>query len=46
MWSFTVVKGGAGLEVKVDRGNGTVVEIERKWADDHGGDRTDERDDD
>ncbi|MFU8870330.1 PepSY domain-containing protein [Micromonospora sp. SL4-19] len=40
VWSVKIVKGDTRYEVKVDRGDGTVVETERKRADDHGGDRT------
>ncbi|MBM0226645.1 hypothetical protein DKT69_11890 [Micromonospora sicca] len=50
VWSVKIGKGGILLEVKVDRANGAVVEIERKRADDHSGDgtrtRTDDRTDD
>ncbi|MFE9653319.1 PepSY domain-containing protein [Micromonospora sp. NPDC006431] len=42
MWSVKVAKGGTTYEVKVDRGDGTVVEIEQRRADDgrRGDDRT------
>ncbi|MEU2611272.1 PepSY domain-containing protein [Micromonospora sp. NPDC007271] len=39
VWSVKVVKGATRYEVKVDRGDGTVVETERERADDRGGDR-------
>ncbi|MFD2764374.1 PepSY domain-containing protein [Micromonospora eburnea] len=40
VWSVKVVDGGIRHEVKVDRGNGAVVEAERERTDDHGGART------
>ncbi|MCW3815514.1 PepSY domain-containing protein [Micromonospora sp. DR5-3] len=39
VWSVKVAKGGTTYEVKVDRGDGTVVEVERKLVDDRGRDR-------
>ncbi|GAB3248949.1 PepSY domain-containing protein [Micromonospora halotolerans] len=51
VWSVKVVRGGTTHEIKVDRADGTVVEIERRTADgsrtrdrddDHGGDRSDD----
>ncbi|MFU8854241.1 PepSY domain-containing protein [Micromonospora sp. SL1-18] len=38
VWSVEVVKGAVRYEVKVDRGDGTVVETERERTDDRGGD--------
>ncbi|MFE9691497.1 hypothetical protein [Micromonospora sp. NPDC005806] len=35
VWSVKVARAGVTYEVKVDRGDGTVVEVERKRADDH-----------
>ncbi|MFE9202028.1 PepSY domain-containing protein [Micromonospora sp. NPDC007230] len=42
VWSVKVAKDGTTYEVKVDRGDGTVVEIEQRRADDgrRGDDRT------
>jgi hypothetical protein len=49
VWSVKVARAGTTYEVKVDRGDGTVVEVERRTADgsrphdrgdDHGGDRS------
>ncbi|WP_192579861.1 PepSY domain-containing protein [Micromonospora sp. AMSO31t] len=49
VWSVKVVRAGATYEIKVDRGDGSVVEVERRTADgsrthdrndDHGGDRS------
>ncbi|SCG39189.1 PepSY domain-containing protein [Micromonospora inositola] len=40
VWSVKIVQGGTAYEVKVDRADGAVLEIEREPADDHGGDRT------
>ncbi|MFG2056766.1 PepSY domain-containing protein [Micromonospora sp. NPDC048930] len=37
VWSVKVVRAGVTYEVKVDRGDGTVVEVERKRTDDRGG---------
>lgn len=37
VWSVKVVKGAVRYEVKVDRGDGTLVQTERERADDRGG---------
>ncbi|MET7965515.1 PepSY domain-containing protein [Micromonospora sp. NPDC005305] len=43
VWSVKVARAGTTYEIKVDRADGTVVEVERRTAD---GSRTHDRDDD
>jgi uncharacterized membrane protein YkoI len=39
VWSVKVARNGTRYEVKVDRGDGTVIGTEQKRTDDHRGDR-------